>query len=451
METLTNTLEAINKGKWQWQSNTNPWSKTEPPQWESYSLDHNYLIEKAYYDQQKEVDLGDYLVYPLDLLQRKKGNLQAQRPIRRINWMDDEETHHRSQRYFESELPKTINRIFGGLGDFISFFSRRNKEMLEFTSHFKELERSNDLHILNHKTTPKLVECLEEVLLRPSQQKLNNSSLTQFQKKMLAKEKEKLEELISAFKKTFSSFEEFYAQILRAYTMNTDLYPDLNKYLRNEIWMEVDKLLPYAFCLCKAFFNLNLRKESPGRQDPSEEPTSTILYRGTAFDEFALGFYDTRKLQYFSWNALTSTTTNEKLAEEFMYNSVEPKKKKDPVMFIIEVPDAIESEEYLKWLDIRKYSAIPKEDEVILPPGSVFELVEVFTDADKKTTIKIKLKNEVKSLAHKGLMMQGTLQSQMTTEKEAKIMCLDGEELSSFNEFSWESVIRRSGILLMSL
>ena len=420
-------LEAITKGRWQWKSNPDPWSKTEESKWEPYSLEQNYLIEKAYYDQQKEVDLGDYLVYPLDMLQRKKGNLKAQRPIRRVNWMDDEEMNDRSARYYETELPKTINKIFGSLEDFLNFFARRNPEMLEFASQFKVLEESNDLDVLNHRILPKLVNCFEKTLLKPHLDQLQDRSLSLFKKKLLLKIKKRTEDLILLFYKKFVNLGEFYQNILKAYTMDTELYPSLNKYLRNESWIEIDKFLPYVFCLCKAFFHLKLDIEMALDEARS---SSITLHRGTTFNEFALRFYDMKTMKYFAWNSVTSTSKDKKIAEDFMYKTADLAEKKYPVMFIIEVPLTTEYKtEYSKWIDIHQYSAVPKEDEVILPPGSMFELIEVSTDRDQKTTIKIKLKNKVESLAHGGKMMQGALQSQMMTEKEAKIICLDGEEL----------------------
>ena len=433
MEDSAQALEKISKGRWQWKSNPDPWSKTEPPKWEPYSLGHNYLIEKAYYDQQKEVDLGDDIVYPLDLLQRKKENPQAQRPIRRVNWIEDEEMNDRSARYFETELPKTINKIFGGLEDFITFFSRRNQQILDFRNQFQEFEQSRDFNILNHKIIPTLIDCFKEVLLKPNlKQQKDSAAISKLKKKVLLDAYTEITTLISLFQKEFLSIEEFYRQILRAYTMNTDLDSILNSSLRNENWMEIDKILSYAFCLCKSFFNLTL-KTNPAQDNQNIETEtlpSILLYRGTAFDESVLSFYNMEKVQYFSWNSVTSTSKNKETAKKFMHGNVDIPKKKSPVMFVIEIPLASEFEsEYLTGIDIHQYSAIPKEDEVVLPPGSVFELVEVVTDKDKISTIRIKLRNELKSLAHGGMMMQGVLQSQLMTEKEAKIMCLEGEDL----------------------
>jgi len=429
MESSRKDFEEIAKGKWQWKSNPDPWSKSEEPQWVSYSMEHNYLIEKAYYDQKKEVDIGDYIVSIQHMLQKKKGSVISQRPIRRVNHGDSFQEMDRSERYFETELPKTINKVFGSLWDFIAFFSRRNPEILDFTSHFEEIEKSKDLDGLNHKIIPKVICCLEEELLKPISEKLTEDlELSVFQKKALLQRKGRHEELMSLFKKEFSSFEEFYGCVLRAYTMNTDLYLNLNRYLRNESWIEVDNLLPYAFCLCKAFSNLKLRNN----EIIPEEAKSITLYRGTAFDEHSLSLYDVQKTRHFSWNSVTSTSTRKDVAEKFMYKSADLRNKRYPVLFVIELSTAVNNlmeSDYLKWIDIHQYSAMPQEDEVILAPGSVFELLECETDQDKRTTIQIRLKNEVKSLAHAGLIMAGAFQSEMMTDREVKILCLEGEEL----------------------
>jgi len=71
--TIVLKVDPFGKGRWQWKSNSDPWSKSEAPKWESYSVKHNYLIEKAYYDQQKEVDIGGYVISLKHMIQKKKG------------------------------------------------------------------------------------------------------------------------------------------------------------------------------------------------------------------------------------------------------------------------------------------------------------------------------------------------------------------------------------------
>ena len=420
-------FKTVSKVKWQWKSNSDPWSKTEEPQWASYSLENNYLIEKAYFEKRKEVHLEDYIISIEHMVQKKKGMIIFQRPIRRINCEDDDdEMDIRSERHFEAELPKSINKIFGSLAHFISFFSKRNPEILDLTKKFETVEKSNDLSGLNKDILPQLIGCLEEELLKPIEGLLNNHSISDCEKKTLMRKKTRHEALILLFKKDFESFEEFYGMILRSYTMSTDLYLNLNKYLRNESWSAIDNLLPSAICLCKAFFSLKVGRNLQAKGN------SIILYRGTALDELALSSYQGEAVsKFFSWNSVTSTSTSREMAENFMYLSAEIENKRYPVLFIIEIPLADEhiESEYLKWIDIHQYSAQPKEDEVILPPGSAFQLEQISRDENKRTTIKIKLKHELESLAHGGLIMQGALQSEMMSDNQVKIMCLEGEEL----------------------
>lgn len=403
-------LEDIIKGKWQWKSNIDPWSKSEEEKWESYSLEHNYLIEKAYYDHEKEVDLGDYIISIQHKIQIKKGDKVSQRPIRRIDWTQDVEEFHRCERYYEVELPKSINKVFGSLEDFVRQFSNRNPEILEFKKQLDKLEEVNDLNGLNHQILPKVINCFEKEVA----------------KLVLELKEDKNKELIDSFRKYFSSFEEFYKQIIKAYTMSAFLYRNLNKYLRSESWDEIDLLSPYAICICKAFFKIEFF-------NPQEKmllgKNSITLYRGATFDESALSHYNPQAVQNFSWNSVTSASTRLKVAERFMYQSTDFKKKKFPVMFIIEVP-LLAKEEYLRWIDAKNCSNFQSEDEVILAPGSVFDLQDVFTNKQKITIIKMRLRNEVRSLAYRGVMMQGALQREMMTEKEMKFMCLVGEELS---------------------
>ena len=257
MVSKSNNNTIVPRLTWQWKSNSNPWSKAEESEWHPYSPEINYLIEKAFDEDQSEVDIGEYIVSIQDMIQTKKGNITLQRPIRRISCEDGDETDLRNERYFETELPKSINKIFGNLKHFISFFSRRNQEILDFTKQFEEIELTNNLKEFNNSICPQLICSLEKELLKPIDEQPKDAAVSEFQKQVKQKDRKRHEELIFLFKKDFTSFEEFYGAIFRSYTMNTDLYMSLNKSLRNESWTAIDNLLPYAVCLCKAFFNLN--------------------------------------------------------------------------------------------------------------------------------------------------------------------------------------------------
>ena len=97
-----------------------------------------------------------------------------------------------------------------------------------------------------------------------------------------------------------------------------------------------------------------------------------ILYRGAQFDEASLNCYnpEAAEISTFSWNAVTSTSTNRNIAEFFSESNTDV--NKISVVFTIEV--SIRTTEHLKNLnviDIKTLSQIPEEDEIILAPGSI--------------------------------------------------------------------------------
>jgi len=423
--------QTIEKGQWQWKSNTDSWSKSEEPHWKSYSLEQNYLLEKAFYSQQKEVELGDYIISIEHRIQTKKGSIAAQRPIRRIAQKgeeEEEEMNIRCERYFETELAKTINKVFGGLEDFVSFFSKRSAEIFNFAEQFTTFEGSNNIDGLNEVIIPVLLASIRREREKSHSKDSHEQSLSSYQKKQKIKIEKLEEELILSFEKGFSSFQEFYEQILRVYTMDTFLYKSLNIYLRNENWNEINDLLPYAFCLCKAFF-YSKQDSNIDANLTSKKPASLFLYRGAALDELALSYYDVKQTQLFGWNSATSTTRELTIANNFMFRNADLQNKRFPVLFIIEVPIGENNSDDLRLIAMEKYSTFPEEGEVIFAPGSVFELQEVSKDKDEITTIKIKLKGDLETLAHQGMIMPGTLQKEMMSPRETKLMCLEGEEL----------------------
>ncbi|CAF0845200.1 unnamed protein product, partial [Didymodactylos carnosus] len=67
-----------------WKSNPDPYSDTEPEQWAQYSKAECDILEKAYQQQQKQVEFDSYIVDMENKLQIKKSDKTRQRPIKRI-------------------------------------------------------------------------------------------------------------------------------------------------------------------------------------------------------------------------------------------------------------------------------------------------------------------------------------------------------------------------------
>src|SRR5690242_6056430 len=101
-------------GKWEWQSNVDAWS-SEELQWKPYQPSESILLEKGYWEKQKEVDLGKYIVSLKDMLQTNKNNKVKQRRVRRIeqncNQIEEIKINKieilRKDRFFGAENPKT--------------------------------------------------------------------------------------------------------------------------------------------------------------------------------------------------------------------------------------------------------------------------------------------------------------------------------------------------------
>jgi len=410
---------ATTAAQWEWKSNIDPFS-LEEAKWEPYKPLDNYLLEKAFSNKEKDVDLGDYIVSLQNMLQKKKNDLFKQRPVRRnTEYFNQEkktkeEENTRGKRFFGAETPKTFNNVFGNLSDYLRFFENRNPEIKKFVAMLNDIEASKNLDQLNNNILPFILSCLRE------ESKKLPKILDQ---KQLSKHEKYQMQLLLLFQEQLTSVKQFYAHILKAYTMEGFLYPNLNRYLRNEDWIQLDSLLPYAYCLCKAFFHLELLSKNKNLSQGK-----MILYRGAQFDQNALSQYDPKSIKNFCWNGMTSTSTNRRVSESFM--SVNIDATRVPVMFIIEVPLSGADMKSATWIDIKSFSAIPNEDEIVLAPGSVFELLKVVSINSKKgAEIYLRLMTDVEKLVHQGQIMHGAMQSEMIQDSAIKIVCLEGNEL----------------------
>ncbi|CAF5020273.1 unnamed protein product, partial [Rotaria sp. Silwood1] len=114
--TAPNCLKTI---EWMWQSNPNPWSKSEPAEWSHYSDLENLIIEEAFQDKQPRALLDDYYID----FKRKRQILNLdeykQRPIERVE-RKREDKHLREARFMD--LPVGKGRSFGGQYGWVSPF-----------------------------------------------------------------------------------------------------------------------------------------------------------------------------------------------------------------------------------------------------------------------------------------------------------------------------------------
>ncbi|CAF3889786.1 unnamed protein product, partial [Rotaria sp. Silwood1] len=60
MPTASNN--SLNRIEWTWQSNPDPWSTTEPTEWNHYSDVENLIIEEAFSNKQAQALLDGYYI-----------------------------------------------------------------------------------------------------------------------------------------------------------------------------------------------------------------------------------------------------------------------------------------------------------------------------------------------------------------------------------------------------
>jgi len=382
-------------GQWQWHSNKDPWLKGQEMEWTSYSPEQNALIEEAYYEQKKEVDIGDYIISIQNFVQKKKGSVVSQRKIRRIKADGDEEMKWREERYFDTELPKTVNNIFGSVEDLRKFITQRNHAGLWLWENFDYIMDEKNLEILNQYVIPILLCSLREEFL-------NSKEGVSYEQK---------NSLFRLFEQKFEMFEEFYSQIMKAYTLDTFLYRNINQYLRNEDWNALDSLILYMLCLFTGIERLQKKaKMDELMKENSKDNQSMLLYRGTRMDKDSLDLYSLAEFTNFSWYSITSATTNKKIAQRFL--GIGKNDGKIPVFFKIEVP-LITQRSNTFYLNVKPFSDFKGEDEVIFAPGCIFNVKDVVHHHQGQkifSEINLRLITKIDDFTHAGFLMPGKMQ-----------------------------------------
>jgi hypothetical protein len=139
------------------------------------------------------------------------------------------------------------------------------------------------------------------------------------------------------------------------YTMDTFLYKLVNSVLRENDKTKVDTIAPFCYFLTEAIWSDTL----------ADERFYGIVYRGIDIPSKAIGYYEELIGKHKCWYGFTSTSKDRGPAERFG-NS----------LFIIDITRT-------GGLTISKYSEFPDEDEVILPPGTIFRIDKVVQEHNK--------------------------------------------------------------------
>jgi len=442
---------------WQWQSgpNPDPWAEKDPAKrtWQDYSDDDCHIIEQAFLLKKEIADLKDYEV---DLKKMVQVNKKFRNRVRRVRRQE------KSRFMMEMSEPvaivkneKTINEAFGTIQHFLEYIMKRTPEAYGLYQRLKTLaldSKTNEFEDI----IKGVISCIDKgAEVREKIIKTRSGSQT----KSFIDEAKKIINFIEGNSATLGSF---LKAILKVYTMETFICYWLNELLRSENWEEINVLTPYLVCLVYTF---KLSDYVLKYQEPKGFMNSLLgfvvkpklyLFRGAALAKEHLELYDPKKIKYFSWNGVTSTSRDKNVALKFIRTSLRKalqlNEAKIGVFFLIET-DFASSGDCEGMIDIYENSCsqYPDEKEVILAPGTVFKLLNRRLLEKDIYEVNLKVKKKFEK-TRENIALLGTLQDQAIMKDKAIIDGLPSQqsfrllEMLKGNKLIRKLEIRNSGI-----
>ncbi|CAF0783846.1 unnamed protein product [Adineta steineri] len=333
--TSNNSLKTV---EWMWQSNPNPYSKSEKATWSHYSDLENLIIQEAFQDKQSRAQLDDYYIEFKTSCQILNSDNYKQRPIRRVV-RKREDKHLREARFMD--LPVSSGRSFGDEYGWVSPF------VIEVRKHMN-LKR-DELPSKKPNMIPMLIEKAARGIIEEG---------THIRKE---REAEQLAKMLR--EKKNMGMKEVWKCCVYLYSLESFLYKTLNAAMRlvgdqeqEQVWRsKVRTLGPFCLLLWDDPFNTKVT-------------TKGTLYRGAALTTEQIAKYKemaTNDEAYGSFQAYTSTSRNREEAEKF-----------GNTLFIMEVLVAFIA-------DLSKISEYPDEAEELVTPGVCFRVKSVDFDREK--------------------------------------------------------------------
>jgi hypothetical protein len=115
------TISSSEEGQWMWQSNSNPLSTTQTPEWSCYSEVDNIIIEEAYRTKKKQAILDHYYLNFSQMVQIASNDNKKRRPVKRVmqNSASRDDVHN--SRFVPTPVPVKASATHrpGAFGDFI--------------------------------------------------------------------------------------------------------------------------------------------------------------------------------------------------------------------------------------------------------------------------------------------------------------------------------------------
>ncbi|CAF2591138.1 unnamed protein product [Rotaria sp. Silwood2] len=343
--TAPNSLKHV---EWMWQSNLDPWSKSEPAEWSHYSDVENLIIEEEFSKKQPRATLDNYYIDFNDNLQISKIDENKKRPIKRFV-REREDQRLREERFMD--LPVASTRSFGGEYGWISPFVIEVRRDLGLQPEELPSNNKSIIPMLVEKAACGIIEEGKRIGKQHEAEKLAN---------MLREKKNK-------------KMKEVWKCCVYLYSLESFLYKTLNATMRlvgdkehEKIWRsKIRTLGPFCLLLWDDPYNKKMK-------------TDTTLYRGAELKPEQIAAYEEMVKnpdEYRSFQAFTSCSRSREKAEQF-----------GNTVFIMDVLFAFIA-------DLRGLSEYPDEEEELITPGVCFRVERVeFNHKTNKYLIYLQLR-----------------------------------------------------------
>ncbi|CAF3078348.1 unnamed protein product [Rotaria sp. Silwood2] len=337
--------------EWMYESNSDPWSKSQLEQWTCYSDVENLIIEDAYSKNESHLMMDNYYIDFKRKIQISKDNENNQRPINRVVRKTDK-TRVREERFtFDPIAPK---RPYGHEYGWVSPFILEVRKYLKLIP--EQLPSKDDSLV------PMIVEKAADGIIEEG--------------KIIGRlcEAQKLAEKLKNEKD--KGMKQVWICCAKLYSMECFLYKKLNEVMRligsddhEQLWRSKVRTLG-PFCL--------LLWDNPFKTKLTTEKT---LYRVVKLTNEQIATYEEMAKnpnEYRSFQAFTSSSRNKDVGNNFPTTNV---------LFIMEI-------EFAFTVDIAPFSEYPHEEEELITPGVCFTVHRVeFDKSAKKHVIHLKLRH----------------------------------------------------------
>lgn len=342
--------------EWVWQSNPDPWSDSEKPEWTHYSDIESLIIEEAYIAKQTYVKFDDYHIDIKEEVQISNYNENKQRPIKRAIRKKGEE-RMREERFMPD--PSAPKRPSGCEYGWVSPFILETRKSLKLVHGQMP---SNDDTIV-----PFIVEKAAAGIMEEGR---NLRKLY---------EAKKISDILMATKN--AGITQVWTCCAKLYSMESFLYTTINETMRsigNErhelVWRgKVRTLGPFCLLLW---------------DDPcnSKLTANKTLYRVGKLTDDQIAIYQEMSknpTEERSFQAFTSCSRDSHIADVYPNANA---------LFIMEVVFAFSA-------DLKPVSFYPEEDEELITPGVCYTVTNMkFDETKKKHIIHLKLTQPFSSM-----------------------------------------------------